>query len=463
MSADATTTTDIPATIAGLREAFASGRTRPYEWRRQQLEGMSRMLRENEKALGDAMHSDLGRSHFEGWGSETNFVDNEISHTLKHLRSWMKPERVPTPTAIQPGNCHIHKEPLGVTLVLGAWNHPIQLALAPAAASISAGNCVLIKPSEISSACSQIIAQLLPRYVDSDCIKVVEGAVETSTALLAERFDHIFYTGGGTVGRIVMTAAAQHLCPVTLELGGKSPAIVDRSAKVSVAARRIVRGKFWNTGQTCVAPDYALVHKDVLDSFVSAASAAIKRFYGDDPSQSRDIGRIINDRHFERITALMAGGTVSAGGQSDPATRYIAPTLLTNVDLDSPLMSEEIFGPLLPIVPVDSIDEAIEFVNSRPKPLALYVFTSDKQVEQGVLGRTSSGGACVNETLMHLVAPDLPFGGVGPSGMGAYHGRAGFETYSHRKSVLSRSTLIDPAVAYPPFTDGKQKIARRFM
>ncbi len=463
MSADTTSAPDVSTTVQELREAFASGRTRSYEWRREQLEGIRRMLRENEQALCEAMHQDLGRSHFEGWSSETNFIDNEIRHTLKHLRGWMKPERVPTPTALQPGNCHIHREPLGVALVLGAWNYPIQLALAPPAAAISAGNCVLIKPSEISSASAAALADLLPRYVDNDCIKVVQGAVETSTALLKEQFDHIFYTGGATVGRIVMTAAAQHLTPVTLELGGKSPAIVDASAKLGVAARRIVRGKFWNTGQTCVAPDYVLIQRDVMDTFVGEAKKAIRRFFGDDPSQSKDIGRIINDRHFERIKGLMSGGTVVAGGETDAEQRYIAPTLLTDVDLDSKLMNEEIFGPLLPIIPVQSTDEAISFVNARPKPLALYVFTGNKKIEQAVLGRTSSGGACVNETLMHLVAPDLPFGGVGPSGMGAYHGRTGFETYSHRKSVLSRSTLVDPAVAYPPFTEGKTKIARKFM
>ncbi len=463
MSTDQNHNDEVAAKVTSLRDAFNSGRSRSYEWRRTQLEGLLRLLRENEKALGDAMHADLGRSHFEGWGSETNFVANEINHTLKNLRSWMKPERVPTPTAIQPGNCHIHREPLGVTLVLGAWNYPVQLALAPAAAAISAGNCVLIKPSEISESCSAILAELLPRYVDSDCIQVIEGGIETSTALLEQRFDHIFYTGGGHVGRIVMTAAAKHLCPVTLELGGKSPAIVDRSARIGVAARRIVRGKFWNTGQTCVAPDYALVHEDVFDTFIAEAKKAITRFYGEDPSKSRDIGRIINDRHFQRISSLIESGTVVAGGQTDAESRYIAPTLLSDPDLDSKLMTDEIFGPLLPIIKVKSTDEAISFVNDREKPLALYVFTGDKRVEHDVLSRTSSGGACVNETLMHLVAPDLPFGGVGPSGMGAYHGRAGFETYSHRKSVLSRSTLIDPAVAYPPFTDGKQKIARRFM
>ena len=454
---------EVAATIAGLREALNTGRSRSYQWRCAQLNGLLRLLRENEQALGDAMHADLGRSHFEGWGSETNFVANEINHALKHLRSWMKPERVPTPTAVQPGNCYIHREPLGVTLVLGAWNYPLQLSLGPAVAAIAAGNCVLVKPSEISAACSTIIAELLPRYVDTDCIQVIEGGIATSTALLEQRFDHIFYTGGGHVGRIVMTAAAKHLCPVTLELGGKSPVLIDRSARIAVAARRVVRGKFWNTGQTCVAPDYALVHADVYDAFLTEAKKAITSFYGDDPSESRDIGRIINDRHFERICSLMDGGTVVAGGQSDAETRYIAPTLLCDVDLDSKLMTDEIFGPLLPIIKVGSTDEAIAFVNEREKPLALYVFTGDKHVEREVLSRTSSGGACVNETLMHLVAPDLPFGGVGTSGMGAYHGRAGFETYSHRKSVLSRSTLIDPSVAYPPFTDGKQKIARRFM
>ncbi len=446
--------------VGALRAQFNQGTTRPVEWRIAQLKALKRMLVEEEGLLGDAMKSDLGKSHFEGWSSETGFLINEIHHALKHVKDWMLTERVEAPLAFQPASCTIRKEPLGVVLVLGAWNYPVQLSLCPALAAITAGNCVLIKPSELSPACSAALAEVVPKYLDPKCIQVVEGGIPESTALLEQRWDHIFYTGGGRVAQVVMAAAAKHLTPVTLELGGKSPAIVDKKASLKVAARRIVRGKYWNTGQTCVAPDYALVHEEVLEPFLAAVKQTIRDFYGDDPKASPDLGRIVNERHFDRLVALLDQGTVVSGGNSDRESRYIEPTVVKDAPMDSSLMTDEIFGPILPVLPVKDIDEAIAFVNARPRPLALYLFTRSRKTEEVVLSRTCSGGVCVNDTLMHLAAPDLPFGGIGPSGMGAYHGRTGFETFTHRKSVMTRSTLVDPPLLYPPYTEGKKKVAR---
>jgi len=457
------TVQEIPQMVTSLRSAFDAGKSRPYAFRIAQLKRMRDLLRDNESALGDAMKADLGKSHFEGWSSETNVLSDEIDFTLKHLRSWMRPERVATPMQLQPASCTILREPLGVILVLGAWNYPIQLTLAPAIAAIAAGNCVLIKPSEVSPASAKLLSELVPQYMDPDCVRIVDGGVPEATALLEQRFDHIFYTGGGTVGRIVMEAAAKHLCPVTLELGGKSPAIIDSDVHLKVAARRIARGKFWNAGQTCIAPDYVLVHERLETRFLDALQKAIHSFYGADPETSGDFGRIVNDRHFARLTGLLEGQEVAAGGKSNAEARYIAPTVLKNVSPDSPVMNEEIFGPILPVLSVSDMDEAIQFVNSRPKPLALYVFTKNKSTQESILNRTSSGGACVNETLFHFVPPELPFGGVGGSGMGAYHGRFGFETFTHRKSVLNKSTAVDPPMAYPPFTESKQKWVRRLI
>ncbi|HCP47379.1 MAG TPA: aldehyde dehydrogenase family protein [Deltaproteobacteria bacterium] len=454
---------EIPHLVSSLRSAFDGGKSRPYAWRVQQLKRMRDLLKDNEAAIGDAMKTDLGKSHFEGWSSETNVLNDELDFTLKNLKMWMRPERVPTPLQLQPASCTILREPLGVVLVLGAWNYPIQLTLAPAIAAIAAGNCVVIKPSEVSPASAKLLCDLVPRYMDPDCVRIVDGGIPEATALLEQRFDHIFYTGGGTVGRIVMEAAAKHLCPVTLELGGKSPAIVDRSVNLKVAARRIARGKFWNAGQTCIAPDYVLVHESMEAPFLDAMKKAIQSFYGTNPEASDDFGRIINDRHFGRLTGLLEGQDVVAGGDVNAEARYIAPTVLKDVSPESPVMNEEIFGPILPVLSVADMDEAIGFINARPKPLALYLFTKSKSTQESVLSRTSSGGACVNETLFHFVPHDLPFGGVGGSGMGAYHGRFGFETFTHRKSVLNKSTAVDPPMAYPPFTESKQKWVRRLI
>ncbi|MEY3362130.1 MAG: hypothetical protein RL531_1849 [Actinomycetota bacterium] len=464
--APATPELDAPALVAELRATFASGRTRDVAWRKEQLRALRRLLTEREADLLDALRIDLGKPAIEAFLTELAFVRAEIDDTLKHLDRWVRPERVGIPVRQRPGRGRIHRDPLGVVLIIGPWNYPVQLLLAPLVGAIAAGNCAVLKPSEVSATVSGALARILPEYLDRDACRVVEGAVTETTALLEQRWDHVFYTGNGTIGRVVMGAAAKHLTPVTLELGGKSPTYVDASANLAVAAKRIAWGKFLNSGQTCIAPDYVLVDRSVADAFVEALGAAVEEFYGDDPQTSPDFGRIINERHFARIAALVDGvgaGTPAFGGTRDEDDRYIAPTALVGTDPSARVMQEEIFGPILPILPVEGVDEAIRFVNDRDKPLALYVFAESKRIVERVLTETSSGGVCVNATLYHLVPPTLPFGGVGESGQGAYHGRSTFETFSHRKSVLRKPTRLDPPIVYPPYTEQKQKLLRRFL
>jgi aldehyde dehydrogenase (NAD+) len=447
-----------------LRGSFESGRTRPLSYRQNQLQGLARFLKEREHDIEQALHLDMGRPAFEVYPSEIALIVAEIALTRKKLASWMKPQRVSTAMACQPGRSFIYREPLGVVLIIGPWNYPLQLLLLPLVGAIAAGNCAVLKPSELAPATSGLIARALPDYLDPACVQIVQGGPAETTALLEERFDHIFFTGGETVGRIVMTAAARHLTPVTLELGGKSPCIVDRHTDLDVAARRIVWGKFYNAGQTCVAPDYVLAHKEIEEPLLARMKKTLHDFFGDDPHSGGDFGRIINSRHYERLMKLLEGsGEVVTGGSGISADRYIAPTILRNIPPDAPVMENEIFGPILPVLKVQDVDHAIAVVNSRPKPLALYVFTSDPAVQAKVLARTSSGGVTVNHTLMHLVNDSLPFGGVGASGMGAYHGRATFETFSHKKSVLVKGTMLDPWFFYPPYNEGKKKWVRRII
>ncbi|MEM9069900.1 MAG: aldehyde dehydrogenase family protein [Myxococcota bacterium] len=455
----------IPDVVADLRARFDSGATRGLDWRIRQLDALKRFLTEREHEIVEALHADLGKPELEAVAAEVSYVGNEIDYTRKHLRQWMKPERVPTPLVTQPGTSTILREPLGVVLIIAPWNYPFQLSMAPLVGALAAGNCVVVKPSEVASHTSAMLARWLPRYLDDSCVRVVDGAIPETTALLEERFDHIFYTGNGHVGRIIMTAAAKHLTPVTLELGGKSPTIVDASADLDVAARRIVWGKFFNAGQTCVAPDYVLVEESVHDALVHRLAATIREFFGDDPQRSADYARIINERHHGRLVKLLDGthGTVVCGGVHDVSDRYIAPTVLKDVDADATVMADEIFGPILPVLSVPNVDAAIRFVNARPKPLALYVFSGSRRVQDRVLSRTSSGGACVNQTVMHLAVHGLPFGGVGESGMGAYHGRHSFEVFSHRKSVLKKPTQVDPDLLYPPYTAAKKKWLKRLL
>jgi len=454
----------IPALVARLRASFGSGRTRSLDYRLRQLEGIGRFLREREAEIESALYHDMGRPSFEAYPSEIAFIAAEIALTRKKLRSWTKAERVSTSLVGQPGKSRIYREPLGVVLIIGPWNYPLQLLLVPLVGAIAAGNCAIVKPSEVAPASSALVASRLPEYVDRECVQVVEGGVPETTELLAEQFDHIFYTGNGTVGRIVMEAAAKHLTPVTLELGGKSPCLVDRHTDLDVAARRILWGKFYNAGQTCVAPDYVLAHEAIEEPLLARMKKTLQEFFGDDPQSRPDFGRIVNARHHRRLIKLLEGsGEVVAGGVADEQDRYIAPTILRNVPADAPIMADEIFGPILPVLRVKDIDQAIAFVNARPKPLALYLFTNDRAVEESVLKRTSSGGVTVNHTLLHLAVPSLPFGGVGASGSGAYHGKASFETFSHRKAVLVKPTWLDPWFFYPPYNDAKKRWVRRVL
>jgi aldehyde dehydrogenase (NAD+) len=459
----ATEPSQIPGIVAKLREAFGTGRTRPIEWRREQLRRLKTMLEEGEGDLLAALAADLGKPRLEGWATDIAVVINEIDHAVRHLAGWMKPERVWTPVAQRPGRATIHREPVGVALVIAPWNYPVHLLLLPMVGALAAGNCVIGKPSEVTSNTSAALARLVPQYLDTTCVAIVEGGVPETQALLAERFDHIFYTGNGRVGRVVMAAAAKHLTPVTLELGGKSPTIVDDDVNIDVAARRIAFGKFLNAGQTCVAPDYLLVSHARVNELVDSIGKAIRAFYGADPADSPDYARIVNDAHFRRLEELLSDGRPVVGGETRPGERYIAPTVLRDVNPGSGVMAEEIFGPILPVLPVSDIDEAIRFVNERDRPLSLYVFSNSSEVQDRVLAETTSGGACVNTTVMHVAVPELPFGGVGASGIGAYHGKASFDVFSHRKSVLTKPARPDPKVAYPPHTKWKERLIRRFL
>ena len=454
---------DPPDLVARLRAGFESGCTRPAAWRLEQLERIAALLRENAGAFTAALQADLRKPDIEAWATDIGSVVGEVELIRKKLRAWMKPERISTPLKLRPGSSFIVRDPLGVVLIIAPWNYPVQLALAPLAAAIAAGNCAALKPSELTPRVSAELARLVPRYLDPRCVAVVEGGVPETTALLAERWDHIFYTGNGRVGRVVMQAAARHLTPVTLELGGKSPCIVDADADLEIAARRITWGKFLNAGQTCVAPDYLLVHESREAELLELLAKNLREFYGADPQRSPDLARIVSDAHLDRLAKLLESGQVVVGGRVDRNDRYVAPTLLRNVSPDSPVMQEEIFGPILPVLSVPSMEAAIAFVNARPKPLALYLFTRSQAVEDAVLSRTSAGGACVNAVLWHLGNPALPFGGVGESGTGAYHGRHGFEAFSHRKGVVKRSTRADFKLAYPPYTRLKKALLRRFV
>jgi len=454
----------IPLLVERLRASFAAGRTRPLEFRLRQLAAMARLLDDCEPQICEAIRNDLGRSEIETRIVETHLLRREVEFAQRHIAKWMKPERMRAPWLLWPSSARIHREPFGVVLIVSPWNYPLQLALAPLVGALAAGNCAVIKPSELAPATSSFLAATLLRYLDPECVQVVEGGPSEAEALLAERWDYIFYTGSPRVGRMVMEAAAKHLTPVTLELGGKSPCIVDRSANLRVAARRIMWGKLMNAGQVCIAPDYVLVDETVEAELLTHMAAAIKEFYGEDPRRSPDFARIVNQRHFQRLMRLMdGGGEIYLGGESCEDELYIAPTILTKSSLDSPIMQEEIFGPILPVLTVKSTDEAIAFINKREKPLALYLFAEEARVKRQVISGTSSGAITVNYPSVHAAMTCLPFGGVGNSGMGAYHGRASFETFSHRKSVFTKGTWPDPSLAYPPLSKLKERIIRKLM
>ncbi|MET8450307.1 aldehyde dehydrogenase family protein [Streptomyces sp. NPDC005209] len=425
--------------VARLRATFRTGRTRSVEWRTGQLRRLREMLAEGGPDLAAALHADLGKSSAEAYRTEIDFTIREIDHTLDHLDQWLRPESAPVPAHLgDDATAWTQYDPLGVVLVIAPWNYPAQLLLAPMVGALASGNAVVAKPSELAPATSAALARLVPAYLDMEAVAVVEGGVPETTALLAERFDHIFYTGNGTVGRIVMRAAAEHLTPVTLELGGKSPVFVDRGTDLDVVADRLARGKFLNAGQTCVAPDYVLTDPETAPALERALVRAVEALFGTDPAASAGYGRIVNERHFDRLSGLLDSGRVAVGGGSDRTSKYIAPTVLADVDPDAPVMREEIFGPILPLVTVPDLDAAIGFINDRDKPLALYVFSESDDTRRRIAAETSSGGLGHGLPLAHLTVSDLPFGGVGESGMGSYHGRYSIETFSHRKAVLEK-------------------------
>lgn len=450
------------AALEPLKQTFNSGLTRPLSWRKKQLNQLAQFLIAHEKNLLNALYSDLGKCSSESQLTEIQFLKTDIKHTLKALPKWTKPTKVGNPMLAWPAKSTLVPEPLGVVLVLGAWNYPLQLTLAPVIAAIAAGNCAVIKPSEHAPATAEIFEKHLVNYLDSAAFKIVTGDVNVAQQLTEQPFDHIFYTGGSNAAKAIMAAAAQNLTPVTLELGGKSPAVVLSDADITVAARRIVWGKYLNAGQTCIAPDYLLVEESIKERFINALRNQISQLYGEEPQQSSDYGRIIHEQHWRRLAQMLDNENVVIGGDLDKHDRYIAPTVIDNVTTDSPLMQEEIFGPLLPVVSVKSVTEAIDIISSKPKPLALYVFSKDQRLQKHFTQRVSAGNVCYNDTLMFMLNDKLPFGGVGQSGMGRYHGKWGFDTFSHLKPVMIRSFRFDVALRYPPYSKLKDKVLSWF-
>ncbi|WP_174762939.1 aldehyde dehydrogenase [Anabaena sp. UHCC 0187] len=447
--------------ITKQRQFFQAGKTKDVDFRISQLKTLKQLVIENKEAIIQALKADLHKPEFETYATEIT-VTKEIDYALKHINSWIKPKKAAVPLDLFPYGAKIYPEPLGVVLIISPWNYPFQLIISPLVGTIAAGNCTIIKPSELAPHTSDLITELIHKYFSPEYITVVPGAVETSQQLLAEKFDHILFTGGTAIGKIVMEAAAKHLTPVTLELGGKSPCIIDTDINLEHTVKRIAWGKFINAGQTCIAPDYLLVDKKIKPDLVNALKRCLKEFYGENPATSPDYARIIHQKHFDRLTNLLKCGEVIIGGETKPEELYIAPTVVENVALTDMVMQEEIFGPILPIIEYTDINEAITLINSRPKPLALYLFSQNKSLQKRILQETSSGGVCINDTVMQVAVSSLPFGGVGDSGMGSYHGKAGFDTFSHYKSVLQNSFSLDINWRYAPY-QGKLSLLKRII
>ena len=441
---------DFTPLIARQRTYFQSGATLPQEFRRAQLIRLLNLLEAHEGDLLAALHRDLHKSPQEAFATEMGVVLSEIRYALRHLTAWMKPARRRPPLLAWPAWGSIRPEPYGLALIIGPWNYPLQLLLAPLVGSIAAGNCAILKPSEFAPHTAAVLGTIIGTAFPEEFVAVVQGEQATAEALLQQRFDKIFFTGSTTTGRAVMAAAARHLTPVTLELGGKCPCLVAADAPLAIAARRIVWGKFMNAGQTCVAPDHVLVDQRVARAFLAAAKQALRDFYGADPQHSPDYGRIINRRHFDRLTGYLGDGEVASGGRQDASDCYLEPTILTGVPWAAPVMQEEIFGPILPVFEFSELDDVLAKLRERPTPLALYLFSSDRAVQERVLVGSRSGGVCINDTVMHILGKNLPFGGLGESGVGSYHGRASFDCFTHHRSVLRRSLVPDPPFRYPP-------------
>lgn len=447
-----------------LRHFFNSGVTRSYDWRKQQLLLLKQAILRHEDEINRALYTDLKKSPEETYGTETGLVLAEINHTLKHLRQWMRPRSVRTNLVNLPSSSRIYRDPLGIVLIIAPWNYPFQLSLIPLAGAIAGGNCVVLKPSEMAPATAAILEKILTEtFSGGDFIRVIQGdgSVVVPDLMQSFRFDHIFFTGSIPVGRTIYQLAARDLVPVTLELGGKSPVVVEHDADIKTTARRIVLGKFTNAGQTCIAPDYLVLHADIKDRLLQEIRATLTRFYGEKAEESHDYGKIINERRFDKLVSYLAQGKIITGGRYDRAALFLAPTILEDVALDQPLMTEEIFGPLLPVFTYRTMEEALAIIQHNPDPLAFYLFTSDGGKQRAWIERLPFGGGCINNAEWHFANYHLPFGGIGASGIGAYHGKYTFDTFTHAKPVMRTPTRIDPAIKYPPFK-GKLKWFKLF-
>lgn len=453
---------DIQTILEKQRAYFASGSTKALPFRRKRLNLLKQAIKENEDRLLAALRQDLNKSPFEAYATEIGIVLEEIGFVLHHLKQWASPKRVRTPLTHFFSVSKVYQEPYGSVLLMSPWNYPFQLTIAPLVGAIAAGNCAVLKPSNDSPATSHLICALVNEYFEEKYLAVMEGGREMNRELLEQKFDYIFFTGGGTVGRLVMEAAARHLTPVTLELGGKSPCIVDKTADIDLAAKRIAWGKCLNAGQTCVAPDYIYVQKSVKQELIDKLAFYIRKFYGEEPQTNDAYPKIINAKHFVRLRRLMESGTIVFGGQCNAETLQIAPAILDEVHWDMPIMQEEIFGPLLPVLTFETLEEVVLQINRRPKALALYFFTGSKADADYIVNSISFGGGCINDTIVHLATSFMPFGGVGESGMGAYHGENSFRTFSHSKSILKKSNLLDIPLRYPPY-EGHLRILKKVM
>jgi aldehyde dehydrogenase (NAD+) len=450
--------------VTDQRDFFNAGETANVLFRIEQLKKLKQVIIDNESQISDALKKDLNKSQFEAYSTEIGIVLKEISDAIKHLKSWAKPKHVLTPLFLQPGNSFIIPEPLGVILIIAPWNYPFQLSLSPLIGALAAGNCAILKPSNLAPETSKVLSKLLNATFESKYVSVVEGGQKETSDLLEQKLDKIFFTGSDAVGKIVMEAAAKNLTPFVLELGGKSPCIVDETADIKLAARRIAWGKTINAGQTCVAPDYLLVQDRVKDEFIAEYKKNIIEFWGNKPEENEDFAKIVNQEHFDRLSSLIkASGKVVFGGDVNKKTQQIAPTLIDNVVWEAPILQEEIFGPLLPIISFGSLPTLLPHIKEKPLPLALYLFSNDKKNQEFVMNGLQFGGGCINDTLMHLTNPRLPFGGVGPSGTGSYHGKHSFDTFSHHKSVLKKPAFFDAKTRYAPYTTSKLNMIHKFL
>ena len=454
---------EINSLVNRQRKYFQTGATLPVSTRVSALRRLYDAISKHEKEINEALRKDLGKSGFESYMCETGMVLEELSYMLKHTPRFAREKRVRTPLAQFHSRSCQKPSPYGVTLIMSPWNYPFMLTLSPLADALAAGNTAVVKPSAYSPHTSDVILRILSQCFEPKYVAVVTGGRAENTCLLREHFDYIFFTGSQTVGKEVMRNAAEHLTPVTLELGGKSPCIVDQTANIKLAARRIVFGKYLNCGQTCVAPDYIYCHRSVKDKLVSEVKKQIQKQYGKQPLSNPDYGKIINEKHFDRILGLIDKKKVVHGGSSDRKALRIEPTVLDNVTFSDAVMQEEIFGPVMPILVFDSLDEVIRNVNAMPHPLALYLFTSDNAAAKKVTSRCGFGGGCINDTIIHLATTEMGFGGFGESGMGAYHGKFGFDTFSHYKSIVDKKTWIDLPMRYQPYRKMHEKIVRFFL